>query len=213
MTLFTILLLGLSAAALAGAAVAVLARKVLRLALGLGTLLIAVAGIFLLYGAALPAVAQVFLYVGGVLVLLLFTLMLLRRDVAGEPQALSDHRPAAAVVSLAVFGVLALGFQPLVAVPGRPVSVDAIGAMLLGPGYLVVFETVAGLLLVVLVAAVALTTTSGEIAPGSSASTATSPVPGTAPATSPVVDIFPDTTPDISPGTAPKDSEGGRLNP
>jgi len=159
MTLFAILLLALSAVALAGAVAAVFARKVLRLALGLGTLLVAVAGIFLLYGAALPAVAQMFLYVGGVLVLLLFTLMLLRRDVAGEPQAMSDHRPAAAVVSLAVFAVLALGFQPLLAAPGRPVSVDAIGATLLGPGYLVVFETVAGLLLVALVAAVALTTT------------------------------------------------------
>jgi NADH-quinone oxidoreductase subunit J len=134
-----------------------------------------VAGIFVLYGAALPAVAQMFLYVGGVLVLLLFTLMLLRRDVAGEPQALSDHRPAAAAVSLAVFAVVALGFQPLVAVPEQAVSVEAVGALLLGPGYLVVFEAVAGLLLVALVAAIALTATPEEAAPAAAAAGETTP--------------------------------------
>lgn len=159
MSLFVVLLLTLAAVAVAGAAACVFARKVLRLALGLGVLLVAVAGIFLLYGAVLPAVAQVFLYVGGVLVLLLFTLMLLRRDTAGEPQVLSDHRPAAAIVSLAVFAALALGFQPLASAPGRPVSIEAIGAAFLSSGYVPVFEAVAGILLVALVAAIALTTT------------------------------------------------------
>jgi NADH-quinone oxidoreductase subunit J len=153
----------LALVAILAALAAVFAREVLRLALGLGVLFMAVAGIFLLYQAVLPAVAEVFLYVGGVLVLLLFTLMLLRRDVAGKPQLSSRHRPAAATTSLAVFAVLVAGFVPMgAAVPGNAVPVAAIADTLLGP-QLPVFELLAALLLVALVAAVALTADRGSV--------------------------------------------------
>jgi NADH-quinone oxidoreductase subunit J len=127
-------------------------------------LFMAVAGIFLLYSAVLPAVAEVFLYVGGVLVLLLFTLMLLRRDVAGKPELSSRHRLAAVVTSVAVFVVLVAGFLPMgPAVPGNNVPVALIADTLLGP-QLPVFELLAALLLVALVAAVALTADRGSVA-------------------------------------------------
>ena len=131
----------------------------LRLALGLGVLLMAVAGIFLLYQAVFPAVAEVFLYVGGVLVLLLFTLMLLRRDEAGAPQLSGRHRVPAAITSVAVFAVLVAGYWPMGGgTPGKGVPLEVLGTALLGVN-LPVFEMLAALLLVALVAAVALTAT------------------------------------------------------
>lgn len=190
MTAFDLIGASLALVAVAAALAAVFAQKVLRLALGLGVLLMAVAGIMLLYGAVFPAVAEVFLYVGGVLVLLLFTLMLLRRDEVGVPQLPSRHRPAAAIVSLGVFALLGYGFWPLTAWSGSffTMPVERIAAALLGP-YLAVFELLAVLLLVALVAAVALTADRGaEAARAVATSDEPGPPAGEAPASAPAAE-------------------------
>ena len=141
---------------LAGAVLVVFAREVLRLALGLGVLLMTVAGVFLFYDAPFPAVAQVFIYAGGVLVLLLFALMLLRRDATGRLVLKQRHDVGAAVVSIAVFVLIGVGYGSVV--PLRPPTgapVERIALALLGP-YLPLFEALALLLLVALVGAIAI---------------------------------------------------------
>ena len=146
-------LLGLGAA---GALLVVFAREVLRVALGLGVLLLVVAGLFLYYDAPFLAVAQVFIYAGGVPVLLLFALMLLRRDTKGRLVLVQNHDIGAAVVSVAVFVLIGIGYatvQPATPALGAPV--ERIAFALLGP-YLPQFEAVALLLLVALVGAIAI---------------------------------------------------------
>jgi NADH-quinone oxidoreductase subunit J len=165
-SLHSSLTLVLGVIAILAALAAVFSREVLRMALGLGVLLMTVAGIFLLYLAVLPAVAEVFLYVGGVLVLLLFTLMLLRRDTAGTPQLPSRHRVSAALTAVAMFVVITAGFMPMgAAAPGSTVPIARIADALLG-SHLSVFEMVAVLLLVALVAAVALSAGRGPAPSG-----------------------------------------------
>ncbi len=180
----------LALVAVTAAVGAVFAKEVLRLALALGVLLMTVAGVFLLYGAVFPAVAEVFLYVGGVLVLLLFALMLLRRDSSGHPQLPSRHSASAALISLGVFAALTWGFWPMTSWSGPTLTIpiERIAAALLGR-YFAVFELLAVLLLVALVAAVALTADRGAVtqeepepaaeplpsAPETSAAAATSP--------------------------------------
>ena len=142
---------------LAGALLVVFAREVLRLALGLGLLLIVVAGLFLFYSAPFLAVAQVFVYAGGVLILLLFALMLLRRDVSGVLVLKQRHDIGAAVVSVAVFVLLGVGYGSLAGPSAAPTGapIEAMASALLGP-YLPQFEALALLLLVALVGTIAI---------------------------------------------------------
>jgi len=149
------LMWGLSALAMVGALVVVFTREVMRLALGLGTFLLALAGFFALFGFGFLALAEVFVYVGGVLVLLLFAIMLVHRTNPGEPSVTSRHDLLAAVASAGVFGLLVMFIRPLAprveaATTG---GMDGLGAMLLGP-MLPQFELAGVLLLAALVAVV-----------------------------------------------------------
>ncbi len=58
--------------AIVGGLTVVLTRDVMRLILGLGLMLLSVAGLFGVLGAPFLTVAEIFVYVGGVLVLFLF---------------------------------------------------------------------------------------------------------------------------------------------
>lgn len=152
----------LAAIALAGALTVVLTREVMRLALGLGAFLAASAGLFLLFGTPFLAAAQVFVYVGGVLVLVLFAIMLLRRSSEGEPSLGSRHDLLTAAVCAAVGGFV--GFALLrdaapVPVTGNGGGTAALAAELLGP-LLPHFEMLGVLLLAALVGA--LTIVGGE---------------------------------------------------
>lgn len=91
-----------AALALIGAVTVVLTRDVMRLALGFGAFLLAVAGLFALHGFGFLALAQIFIYVGGVLVLILFAIMLIHRGEDGTPALSSRHDPLAAVASAGV---------------------------------------------------------------------------------------------------------------
>lgn len=145
--------------ALLSALVLVLHRSVVHSAFALVGTLFGVAGLYWTLGADFLGATQLLLYVGGVTVLLLFAVMLTTRDT----QRLSAGR---VIVALGVAAALAWGLQgtiaPLVAIVGESglgqelvASTDAIGMALLDPdGYLVPFEAIAVLLLVVLVGAV-----------------------------------------------------------
>lgn len=146
----------LAATALFGAAVVVWTREIMRLALGLGILLLATAGLFAYAGFGLLAVAEIFLYVGGVLILFLFAIMLVRRETPGEPRVGTRASVMSVLAAAAVFGTLVFGLNGL-ATTQRDVTgwstVKGVGESLLGT-LLPQFELAGVLLLVALVAIV-----------------------------------------------------------
>jgi NADH-quinone oxidoreductase subunit J len=149
----------LTAICLSGALVVVVTRRMMRLTLGLGAFLLGVAGFFLYYGSPFLAVAQVFVYVGGVLVLILLAIMVLRRDESGRPELTSRVDIATALVPIIVFIFMNQALSPvgeeLGVVLGSSDAVEDMRMVLLGT-MLPQFELVGVLLLVALVAAVAI---------------------------------------------------------
>ena len=89
----------------AAALLVVTARNVVHAALYLVVTLLSVAGTFLLLGAEFLAWAQVLVYVGAVVVLILFGLMLTRAPIGPMAQH-NENGPLAAVVSVALFAFL-----------------------------------------------------------------------------------------------------------
>lgn len=158
-----LLFYALAAVCLGSAAVVVLARSLIHSAFALLFTFVGVAGLYFLLGADFLGAAQLLIYVGGILVLLLFGVMLthkiydldLRTERRGFAQGL--------VIVIALFAVLALGGVPLTgvlgalpwargpALPPAPTTA-AIGDLFLGR-YLLPFEVASMLLLVALVGA------------------------------------------------------------
>jgi len=68
--------------------------------------LLGAAGLYAFLGADFLAVTQVMVYVGGVLVLVLFTVMMTRVPQAGRRRHGLDHYVPAALFAIAVFGLL-----------------------------------------------------------------------------------------------------------
>lgn len=150
----TVLYWALVALALVGASFVVFGRDVTRLALGLGAFLLAAAGLFALFGFGFLSLAEIFVYVGGVLVLVLFAIMLVHRAEPGKPSLTSRHEPAAALACVGIFGFVVLALRPLAPrLADASSAVDALGSVLLGK-MLVHFELAGSLLLVALVAVV-----------------------------------------------------------
>lgn len=154
----------LAALTLVGGIGVVFVRDVMRLVISLGVFLLGVAGWFLYFGNVFLAAAQVFIYVGGVLILVLFALMLVHRSEAGSPELESRHGVDSMLVA---FGMLMLVTQALSRVWDGigPIREDTgntlpnLAATLLGgqsgPGaYTSQFGAVGLLLLAALVAAV-----------------------------------------------------------
>lgn len=152
-----VLFWSLAAVTLVGATAVVLTRDVMRLALGLGVFLVGVAGFFALFGFGFLALAEIFVYVGGVLVLVLFAIMLVHRSSPGVPSLQSRHDLLAFVACAGLFGflvVLLRSAAPELASSssGGP---DALGEVLLGD-FLPQFELAGVLLLTALVAVVSI---------------------------------------------------------
>lgn len=147
---------GLTLLALGGALAVVFVRDIMRMALGLGAFFLAVAGFFAYYGFGFLALAELFVYVGGVLVLILFALMLVQRTGSGAPVLDSKSAPIAAASSGAVSLLLFVMLLPLEGRFGIPALVTQpakLAETLLG-SMLPQFEAVGVLLLVSLVAVV-----------------------------------------------------------
>ena len=109
-----IMFLALSALIVASAVFALEAKELIYGAIGLGISLIGVAGLFILLGAEYLAMFQIAVYVGAVVVLILFTIMLVRREsgrIVDEEEPTSFGRAGtyvAALVALAVGGAVIL---------------------------------------------------------------------------------------------------------
>ncbi|MBI3331047.1 MAG: NADH-quinone oxidoreductase subunit J [Candidatus Omnitrophica bacterium] len=111
--MMTLALLLLSVMVLAGAVWVVTLRNLFRAALSLGVVLLGVAGLFLLLEAEFLAFVQILIYVGAILTLVVFAIMLTAR-LQGPPAAPAGRQPLpAALAALALFAVLAGATQPL----------------------------------------------------------------------------------------------------
>ncbi|MFN0283501.1 MAG: NADH-quinone oxidoreductase subunit J [Kineosporiaceae bacterium] len=149
---------GLTAAA---GLLAVTSRQVVHAALWLVVALGGLAGVYLTLGAEVVALVQLLVYVGAVVVLVLFALMLTRAPIGVRPDldASPARRIGAAVTGVAVAGLV--GGTLLVAVGDRTVTPDLargaarpLGEAVFG-AWLLPFELLSVLLLAALVAALA----------------------------------------------------------
>jgi len=113
------------------------ARELIYGAVGLAFSLIGVAGLFILLGAEYLAMFQVSVYVGAVVVLILFTIMLVRRE---SGRILDEEEPGrlgragilvAGLVALAVAGAVLLLVPVSLGAPEFPhVSLQELGRLL-----------------------------------------------------------------------------------
>lgn len=143
-----------AAAAVGGAAYAVTSAHLIRSILAFGAFLTAVAGEYYLLAAEFVALVQIFVYVGGVLVLMLFALML---STPGEsqPSSLGRWSPAVGVTAVGVGAAIMIAAWhtplPVVKEPAAG-RLDHLGQALLGD-HVVVFELVGVLLFAAVVTA------------------------------------------------------------
>ncbi len=150
---WTFLILG--AVALAGAIKVVTSPNVIHAALALVATLAASAGLFLLLSAEFVAWVLVLVYIGAVIVLFLFGIMITRAP-TGRDVSLDYARKAwAGLISFVLFVVLAGGtLQAFGATEisqlGVPTSTETIGLTLLGR-FVIPFEAVSFVLLAALV--------------------------------------------------------------
>jgi len=158
-----------SAIALLSAVYVVRTANLVHAALWLGLTLLATAGLYAMLGASFMAGIQVLLYIGGVITLMLFAVMITRRHEGLAVPADSKGRGRAAVAALALFGVVAaairatpeldaprgLGGSPaeIAAAIPAPVTTSDIGRALLGQ-HVLAFEVVSVLLLAAVIGAV-----------------------------------------------------------
>lgn len=150
----TVLYLGLAALAVGGALTVVFTSNVTRMAIGLGVFFLAVAGFFSIHALPFLAVAEVFLYVGGVLVLFIFAIMLVHRTEAGSPDLESRHDVGSLSVAVGVFVLTVFALSDVAPMLlGTPEATldTSLGAILLGD-MLPQFEAAGVLLLIALVA-------------------------------------------------------------
>jgi len=149
----------LIAIAMAGAALRVVTtRNVVHAALYLVATLLGAAGLFILLLAEFVGWAQVLVYVGAIVVLMLFGLMLTRAPI-GSANFDNDQRLLAALVAGALFGVSSWIMIDAFAGQKVDISVDAgentrtVGEAIFS-SYVLPFEVVSVLLLAALVGAV-----------------------------------------------------------
>lgn len=159
MTTLDVLFAAIGLIAAASAVLAVTTRHLVHAALWLVVTLGTLAGCYLVLGAELVALVQLLVYVGAVVVLVLFALMLTRAPIGPSPEHTAGpvQRAAAAVAGAGVAGLL--GAVLLTALGGRLVSTRegrtrGIAEQLFGT-WVWPFELLSLLLLVALIAAFA----------------------------------------------------------
>jgi NAD(P)H-quinone oxidoreductase subunit 6 len=149
----------MSGLALVGAGWVAFSKNIVRSAFALLLTFFGVAGLYALLSADLVAVIQLMVYVGGVLVVMLFAVMLTARiaDVRASNRSLGMIAGVAATVPLAA-GLCWIAVQIPLPVPElapQPPLSAAVGNALL-QGYVVPFEVASVLLLAALIGAVVL---------------------------------------------------------
>lgn len=157
MTAFDVAFAALGVVAVASGLLAVTTRQVVHAALWLVVTLASLAGLFLVLGAEFVALVQLLVYVGAVVVLVLFALMLTRAPIgiSHELSTSATHRALAAVVGGATTALLLAVLLPLATIVERaPTSTGQLAKDLFGP-WVWPFELLSLLLLAALVGALA----------------------------------------------------------
>ncbi len=131
--------------------------NVVHAALWLVLVLAGVAVNFVLLGAEFVAVTQVLVYIGAVIVLFLFGVMLTRASMGDDESVASERRAMAAVVGVLLFAVMAIAlidsFSDSRLVIDEPQSTALVSDAIFSQ-YIVPFEAVSVLLLAALIGAV-----------------------------------------------------------
>ena len=160
-TLSLVLFYVVAALTLGGALGVVMTRNIVYAAFALLASLMGVAGIFLLAFAEFLALVQVLIYGGAIVIVILFALMLTRIE---DFEHLTDHRqwPVAAIVAIAVFGIIA---TTIVTTTVRTTERQGIAFEALGDSlftqWAVPFEVASLVLLVALIGSVVLVRSTG----------------------------------------------------
>jgi NAD(P)H-quinone oxidoreductase subunit 6 len=160
--------------AVAGAAGCAFSTNIIYSAWSLLFAFLGVAGLYVFLGADFPAVAQVLIYVGGILVLILFAIML-TKQIGGDPKLTNAHLalPAGALLGLAT--VATLSYMAVMA-PWKVQEVQSYEPVSAGLGiafltdYLLPFEVASVVLLAALIGSVVIARkeikeTSDEVSP------------------------------------------------
>ena len=150
-----------AALTLGGGLGVVMTRNIVYAAFALLASLMGVAGIFLLMFAEFLALVQVLIYGGAIVIVILFALMLTRIQ---DFQHLSDNRqwPIAALVALAIFGLLTASIvgTSVRTTERQGVAFETLGDTLFAQ-WAVPFEVASLVLLVALIGAIVLVRSSG----------------------------------------------------
>lgn len=157
MTSLDIDFLATGAVTIAAALLAVTTRQLVHSALWLVLSLGGLAGCYLVLGAEFVALVQVLVYVGAVVVLVIFALMLTRAPIgpSAEHSTSRLHRALAAVLGAGVSALLLAVLLPLAgreAVARTPVDSSALAGDLFGT-WVWPFEAISLLLLIALIGA------------------------------------------------------------
>jgi len=149
---------GVMAAVMIGSALKVVTtRNVVHAALWLILVLAGAAGQFLLLGAEFVGVTQVLVYIGAIVVLFLFGIMLTRASMGDDETAAGEKRSmaiAVAVLLLVVMsGALIDSFQDIRLVIDEPQRTATVSDSIFSQ-YIVAFEAVSVLLLAALIGAI-----------------------------------------------------------
>jgi NADH-quinone oxidoreductase subunit J len=156
----------LAAVAIVAALVVVTTKQIVHAALWLVVALGAVAGCYLVMTAEFVAWMQVLIYLGAVVVLLLFGMMLTRAPIGPSDDLTGTNRVAALVVSVAVSAVLGVLVVDAYASTMLDVSGEASTASIMGEAlfryWVLPFEALSVLLLSALVGAIVLSKTDEE---------------------------------------------------
>ncbi len=145
----------------ASAVAVVTARNVVHAALYLVLSLLSVGGIYLILGAEFVAWVQILIYVGAIVILFLFGLMLTKAPI-GRDTLDNQHRWVGAIVGLGIFAGLVFMIQDAFDVRGdasafEPVrtTTEQVGSAMFR-SYILPFEAISFLLLAALIGAVVL---------------------------------------------------------
>lgn len=154
---------GLAGLAIVSAVAAATAPKIVHAAFGLMAAFFGVAGMYALLGSDFLALTQVVVYVGGILVLLVFGVLLTGRTKAALGLERPTHvMPAAFAGGALLFGLLGAilssdfgdGGRTMADLPEPPSTTAALGRAFLDPNqYLLPFELVSVFLLAALIGA------------------------------------------------------------
>lgn len=155
--IYTVLVAIFSGIAIVGGLSILFIKNVLYAVMGLLISLLGVAGIFALMGQDFLAVTQIMVYVGGVLILLVFGIMLTQR---ATMKAALQTDSKSTLKGLLVSGVVFAGLVSLIhdsskkiEIPAYIDNVQLIGQLLM-TNYLLPLEIMAVLLLIILIGAI-----------------------------------------------------------